>query len=113
MAAAECQHTEIVMWLTKHGADSQASHLKVGTSGKEKEAPPSRPRTWKRGRTARSLDAVAWDSRRAASRSSTVGRSARWRTGQHTRSSASGARNCRQARRSEIDARAAADGTLY
>jgi ankyrin repeat protein len=32
MAAAVRKHTEIVVWLTKHGADSQASHPQGGTA---------------------------------------------------------------------------------
>jgi hypothetical protein len=32
MAAAEEKHTKIVVWLTKHGADSQASHPRLGTA---------------------------------------------------------------------------------
>jgi hypothetical protein len=32
MAAAEAKHTEVVVWLTKHGADSQASHPQLGTA---------------------------------------------------------------------------------
>jgi hypothetical protein len=32
MVAAEHKHTDIVVWLTKHGANSQASHPRIGTA---------------------------------------------------------------------------------
>jgi hypothetical protein len=46
MTAAEFRHTEVVVWLTKHGADSQASHPRAGTAAdisKVRGAPAEQP----------------------------------------------------------------------
>jgi ankyrin repeat protein len=38
MAAAEKKYHEVVVWLTKHGADSQASHSRLGTAANVSKA---------------------------------------------------------------------------
>jgi ankyrin repeat protein len=46
IAAAERKHTEVVVWLTKHGADSQVLHDKLGTAAdisRFKGAPAAKP----------------------------------------------------------------------
>jgi ankyrin repeat protein len=69
MTATAHKHTDIVVWLSKHGATAQIldqyGHTRRLTSQEKKAARPSRLRTWRRAHTVQTPAAPVRDSRSA------------------------------------------------